>query len=278
MRPPGFRDHDNDPENIRDINILTTASELDCCEQPYLPPPDGSEFITNKEAATLDRIFRLMREDMLGSLRQELGDELKRKQGEYTRLFTSPSLVGIDFKPEPHLLLSIDMNPRLAGRVRKMKRGEAIDFFENGPGRKVLGQDSLVILLDVERRGGDAPPKTTSLVVGVVVERRSMIPPPNKGEDGKDRSWPAASLRVGVAFLGGSIASIPPSLQGLQHRAHGRRLASHMFCASASLFAYEPVLRALQEMDSVPLARVLIRLDHARRPPPQLAHAGRWLR
>ena len=277
MRPPGCRDHNNDPENFRDINILPTASELDCCEQPYLPPPNGSEFIANKEAATLDRIFRLMREDMLGSMRQELGEELKRKQGECTRLFNSPTLVGIDFKPEPHLILSIDMNPRLAGRVRKMKRGEAVDFFENGPGRKVLGQDSLVILLDVERRGDEAPPKTTTLAVGVVVERRSMIPPPQRGDDGKDRAWPAASLRVGVAFLGGSIASILPSLQGLQHRSHGRRLASHMFCASASLFAYEPVLRALQETDSIPLARVLVHLDRERRPPPRLAHAGRRL-
>ena len=214
---------------------------------------------------------------MLGSLRQELGEELKRKQGECTRLFQSPSLVGIDFKPEPHLILSIEMNPRLAGRVRKMKRAEAVDFFENGPGRKVLGQDSLVILLDVERRGATAPPKTTTLAVGVVVGRRGMIPPVQKGDDGRDTAWPAATLRVGVAFLGGSIASILPSLQGLQHRARGRRLASHIFCASASLFAYEPVLRALQEMDGIPLARVLVHLDRAPRPPPRLAHAGRRL-
>ncbi len=214
---------------------------------------------------------------MLGSLRQELGEELKRKPGECSRLFNSPCLVGIDFKPEPHLILSIDMHPRLAGRVRKMKRGEAVDFFEKGPGRKVLGQDSLVILLDVQRRGAEAAPKTTSLAVGVVVERRGMIPPQQKGDDGKDRAWPTAALRVGVAFLGGSIASILPSLQGLQHRAHGKRLASHLFCASASLFAYEPVLRALQEMDSVPLARVLVHLDRQPRPPLRLAHAGRRL-
>jgi hypothetical protein len=74
--------------------------ELDCTKSPYLPPPDsdGFEFIANKEAAILDRHFRLMREDMVGSLRQELADEIGLKPAAHTLLFRSPALVDIDFK------------------------------------------------------------------------------------------------------------------------------------------------------------------------------------
>ncbi len=51
MRPPGVRDHDNDAECFRDIEIIPTTRELECDEQPYLPSPLGSEFIENDEVS-----------------------------------------------------------------------------------------------------------------------------------------------------------------------------------------------------------------------------------
>ena len=36
MRPPGVRDHDNDPSVYRDVEIVPTPSELRCSEQVRL--------------------------------------------------------------------------------------------------------------------------------------------------------------------------------------------------------------------------------------------------
>ena len=79
MRPPGTRDHDNDKENFRDIDCVPTPSELNCTEKPFLPPSEGSEYISNPETKVLDRQFCLLREDLVGPVREELIEELKSK-------------------------------------------------------------------------------------------------------------------------------------------------------------------------------------------------------
>ncbi len=73
LLPPGRREHDNDKKSYRDVEIVPTTREL-LCEQPaYLPPPlepgRGSAFLDCAEAATLDRQFRLLREDLLGTIK-----------------------------------------------------------------------------------------------------------------------------------------------------------------------------------------------------------------
>ena len=267
MRPPGVRDHDNDKADFRQISIIPTPKELDCSEQPYLPPPEGSEFIDNKEAAMLDRHFRLMREDLLGPMRKELREEVRQPARDFRRLYKDPALVGIGFKPEPHVLLRVAMTPRLAGRVRSMGAKEAKDYFADGPGHRVFRQDTLVVLLEDVSPAADAP-TLRAIAVGVVVERRGLVP-----ERRPDEKRPGLELHVGISFMGSSMANLIPSLQGLP--AKGVRVASYMFNAEAAFFTYEPVLRALQEMDSIPFGGVLA---HLQPPGPlELPHAGRQI-
>ncbi|OAL25146.1 hypothetical protein AYO22_05023 [Fonsecaea multimorphosa] len=70
---PGGR-HDNDFEDIHAIHIMPTAEEL-ASKDPYLPRvqdmdnPQGATSL----AAQVDRQFRLLREDMISDLREELG-------------------------------------------------------------------------------------------------------------------------------------------------------------------------------------------------------------
>jgi hypothetical protein len=89
MRPPGVRDHDNDHQDFRSIKIIPTPAELNCKEGPYLPPEKGSAFINDREAAMLDRQFRLMREDLVGSVREELIQETAGKWGHLASLCVS---------------------------------------------------------------------------------------------------------------------------------------------------------------------------------------------
>ena len=285
-RPPGVRDHDNDPEDFRSISITPTPSELNCRERPYLPPPEGSAFIDDSEAAMLDRHFRLMREDMLGSLREELAEELAGGPAAFRRVFQGPRLAGIDRTPQPCVLLTVPLPDRLQSRVQKMKAAELRDFLHNGPGRRVLGQDTLVLLMQ-EPSGGSTEAGGScgnkihleTVAVGVVVARRG-------------RDWDMLQhdgrLMVGVSFLGySSMEAVsrqmggrpqaglqaPPSPGNSTCTSAHPVLSSYLFNATAAFFTFEPVLRALQRMDTIPLGNTLARIV----PPgcPQLPHGGR---
>ena len=75
MRPPGTRDHDNDKEDFRSIVIVPTPRELQSREDAYLPS-DTDTYVDHPESAHLDRLVRLMREDMLGPLREVVDQAL----------------------------------------------------------------------------------------------------------------------------------------------------------------------------------------------------------
>lgn len=63
---PGGR-HDNDKANYRDIQLVPTEEEIVCQQAPYLPVSNESLTV----GKVLDRNFRLLREDLLGPLREE---------------------------------------------------------------------------------------------------------------------------------------------------------------------------------------------------------------
>ncbi|KAF8454733.1 P-loop containing nucleoside triphosphate hydrolase protein [Terfezia claveryi] len=72
---PGGR-HDNDFKNFREVSVLPSIGELSCTEPPFLrvwrevmDEDSGS----NRAERWLDHQFRLLREDLLGELRREVG-------------------------------------------------------------------------------------------------------------------------------------------------------------------------------------------------------------
>jgi len=263
MRRPGVRDHDNDKENFRDIAIIPTASELLDKEGPYLPPVEGSEYVVNAEAKLLDRQFRLLREDLVGTVRDNLQEELKNQESARFRLFSSPSVIDFDLKPEPHIVVSVSMSMHLAGRVKRLKPKEAHDFFENGPGRRVFGQHSLVVLVNkqssqTEKSGYEA----SVIAVGLVVARRDIYSPQKSSKF-------TTKLRVGVKFEGSSLSTVFSSM----HSGGKVPLATHMLSSSVGFFNYEPVLKSLQELQSIPLGKSLVHLNAAEKP--CLPHGGK---
>ena len=82
MRPPGGR-HNNDFPNYRDISIVPTADEITSEEQSYLPLADGSNVlgrgttILEDTASLLDSQFRLLREDFVQPIRNEINTNKK---------------------------------------------------------------------------------------------------------------------------------------------------------------------------------------------------------
>ena len=94
---PGGR-HDNDLVDFRQISILPTADELTSAEPPFLlvaeaveDPDRGS----SRLAVHLDNQFRLLREDMLGEIREEIQIVLGLKKGHHKGLVID-DLVPVD--------------------------------------------------------------------------------------------------------------------------------------------------------------------------------------
>lgn len=80
---PGGR-HDNDFVEFRDITILPTADELMSTEAPFLRPSaalDDPCTEETREALYLDNQFRLLREDLIHEMRQELQIALGPQKG-----------------------------------------------------------------------------------------------------------------------------------------------------------------------------------------------------
>lgn len=82
---PGGR-HDNDLVDFRKIVILPTADELLSTENPFLrcaAAVDGLGADENHLQVYLDNQFRLLREDMLGEIREELKIVQRKKPGRH---------------------------------------------------------------------------------------------------------------------------------------------------------------------------------------------------
>ncbi len=96
---PGGR-HDNDFVSFRDISIPPTADELTSIEPPFLRVADAVEDpngYDSRLALHLDNQFRLLREDMLGEMREELQIVLGKKSGRHRGIVVDGfTLVGID--------------------------------------------------------------------------------------------------------------------------------------------------------------------------------------
>jgi hypothetical protein len=80
---PGGR-HDNDFVDFREISILPTANEIASTDRPFLRPSsalDDPDTLDVRAALYLDNQFRLLREDMLYDLREEMNMVLGLKNG-----------------------------------------------------------------------------------------------------------------------------------------------------------------------------------------------------
>ncbi|KAI8949153.1 hypothetical protein F4801DRAFT_603641 [Xylaria longipes] len=70
--------HDNDHANCTKIRILPTMSEILSTRQDYRPFHDPSQLHLPGVQGLIDRHFRLLRDDMVGQLKESIGYELDR--------------------------------------------------------------------------------------------------------------------------------------------------------------------------------------------------------
>jgi hypothetical protein len=278
MRPPGSRDHDNDKECFRAISIVPTVSELQCTESAYLPPSSGSTHLENTQAIALDRQFRLMREDLIGTVKEELKAEFSMATNQRRRMLPDPHIVDFGMKPEPHVVIRVSIPYRLEQRIKSMKNPEASKFFDEGPGKRILQKGTLVLLVDASENASHSKSRNRDIqisAVGTIVERKS--PMKLVKIKGTVPVKFKRVLEVGVNLTPDSMKAISPLLQKLKDRIEGVSMVGRtgaLFNASAGMFSLEPILKALVRMDQVPMHDQLI---HLKQPscPSSIAHGGK---
>ena len=125
--------HDNDHTDFRSIRVMPTIEELSCKELPYLPHNRVMD-----EAGALERQFRLLREDMVGSARRELR-LLQKGEGNLRNLFNRVAFEKVDIPNgrtsiPPHVVVSFDLHSQ--HKTRKLltvkTRKEYWDTFGKG--------------------------------------------------------------------------------------------------------------------------------------------------
>ena len=156
---PGGR-HDNDSHDIKEISILPTPDELACSEPPFLRPAIAIEECSesNRLAVHLDNQFRLLREDMLRDLREELQIALGSKKGRRKGLLIGGlNLKGIKCDESHPWALKLECSRDLP-RMPKKERKDRIQFIRDNRDLLrhqsvscIVADDQLLALVSIDR-------------------------------------------------------------------------------------------------------------------------------
>lgn len=222
---PGGR-HDNDHADHRQICIMPTADELLSKDRPFFRTADfidDPKNLSSRYGIHLDNQFRLLREDMLGEIRDELKILTGKKAGRHKGiivdgLYPAGLEMGTGQKRLPWgVVLNCKQGlPHLKNISRDKRKGFLRD------NRHILRQGNMACLLI------DGEP--------------AAFPTIHRDEEALSNS-PAA---ITVQFADDSTLSYALS----KLKTSGNVKLAQL---DAAIFAFEPFLRRLQEMNTLPL-------------------------
>jgi hypothetical protein len=229
---PGGR-HDNDHPDFRQISVLPTADELSSDEAPFLRR--ASEVTKSSQdliAVHLDNQFRLLRDDMLSELRSDLQIARGAKTGRRrSPAITGLSLVGVNCGDEKYrkpcgLIFHCNI-PQLWSLTPKQRKTY---LKEN---KNLLKHQSIGCLVSKDE------------IVGFATIERD--------EDLLAQGNPAIVLQFSAdsEFMKVLLAvKANPSNSDLR-----------LFQVDTPFFAYEPILRGLQNKKELPLSEELLLME-----------------
>ncbi|KAK0214978.1 P-loop containing nucleoside triphosphate hydrolase protein [Armillaria fumosa] len=230
---PGGR-HDNDFPDFRDIAILPTTDELSSTEAPFLRPGmalDDPSTEEHREALYLDNQFRLLREDMIHEMREELQIALGKQKGRKHRgtVVDGMQIIGVSLGDDNRrskwaiVFKCFADFPELQRIKGPMKRKAFLQKDNN----KLLKHQSL----------------TSLLVDGEVL----AFPSVRREEDLLAKNPPEIVLEFEGEV---SVRSFLLKMKTAKH--------VKLIQIEAAVFSYEPILNTLKRMKVLPLAQELL--------------------
>lgn len=243
---PGGR-HDNDFAEIRNISILPTPDEL-LSKDPYLPRVSDLENrlrLPEGLAIHIDAQFRLLREDMLRDLREEIKASSDPKAGRRKPLIIQNlSLAGVhcdEHKPWAVQFYRFPDLPQLANKQGAARKQFLIK--NNG----FLKHESLACLMVDED----------------VVTLATIV----RDEDMLTQKPPIINLQFPSSAVENALLRIKMAKNNVK-----------LVQLSTALFAYEPVLKQLQEMKELSLEAEIIKWQEGNSVPSPNYDIGRQMR
>jgi len=227
---PGGR-HDNDFADFREIAIVPTADEITSLQPPFLRPSEILDDPNTKQtrlATHLDNQFRLLREDMIYEMREELHISLGKKKGHRR------GLVIDDFKFH---------SVHCGKDVKRCKWGIALECQHDFPQFKQVEPKNRRKYLIENPKFLRHLSQSSLLIDGDVV----AFPTINRDEDLLAKDPP-----IIVVQLDGE-ASVTKTL--LKLKTATRIQLIQIDCA---MFSYEPVLKTLQNTKGLSLSEELL--------------------
>ncbi|KAF8523225.1 P-loop containing nucleoside triphosphate hydrolase protein [Gautieria morchelliformis] len=234
---PGGR-HDNDFVDFHEISLMPTADEITSKEVPFLRTSHEVEDSDEggRLAIHLDNQFRLLREDMLFEMREELQILLGAKKGNHRALVVD-GLVLHDMYRDENLDDNRSKKINKWGIVLKCNK----DFwFLKGITKPEERKKTLL--------GDRKRIKHQSFACLIIDDNVVAFPTINRDEEYLSRNPPEIVIQIE-----GKVATI----QTLLRLKNARNVKLCMI--NTAIFAYEPVLTALKEASSMPLELELIR-------------------
>lgn len=237
---PGGR-HDNDFEDFRSIAILPTADEITSKEQPFYRTSDELDdpaTIDTRLGTYLDNQFRLLREDMVSDMREELGVIQGKKGPRMGLMVQGLKLLGLycgtpDRREKWGIQLQCTSDLWIFEGVNPKDRKTALQNH-----RRFAKHGSMVCILINDK------------VIGFGSIYRE--------EDLLSKQPPIFTVQLeGEASTVNVLTRLKSAIN------------VKMVQINTALFAYEPVLKAIQDIKDVPLADELLfwTKDSPTRPP-----------
>ncbi|KAF8874384.1 P-loop containing nucleoside triphosphate hydrolase protein [Mucidula mucida] len=232
--PPGGR-HDNDFADFRKISVLPTAQEVVSTAAPFLRTSDAiDDPLTEhlREAIYLDSQFRLIREDMISELRDEVQIALGKQKGRKHRGFNVKGmvLVGVDTGSDE----------------RRTKWGLVFEFLEDLPQLKALTTPEARAAF-FAKKDGSKMFKDQSLTCLLVDGEVVAFPSIRRDESLLSENPPQIILTLGAEASAKFILLKAQSTNNFQ--------LLHM---DTALFSFEPILLTLKRMKKLSLVEEIL--------------------
>lgn len=249
--PPGGR-HDNDFLNYRDVRILPTAEELCCPSKSWLPLASGENaFLEDPATQLLDKSFRLLREDAILSMKSMLVDPRRVWEAAYiSNLDTAPNVRngevifhvrlnfqdkrGFDWERSNKILMynsvvafCVECVPKLMGLVVVRDHTTPSKWLNDPTGPRI----------------GVMFPSEVDFKLAMEDVHRNIF---------MEKHIDALQLRLQTS-QGEEASDLRIKMNGLR----AKLKTYDMIEVSSSFFTYEPVLKSLQDMYSVPFLKEL---------------------
>jgi hypothetical protein len=251
--PPGGR-HSNDHFNFRDIRIVPPIDELLCELNPWLPLADKSNrIIENPEMCMVDSNFRLLRADSIYAMQESLHDQ--------SHIWKRCRVVGLNIDGKElsplYFVIAVD-EKNFSGKVSDWRKNERI--LPHSCIVALCKNGTPIRLGTIVQRGGKNEIEHKLPQIGVVFESELDF---RKSMEDVVKNLPLHMKTIALRQGKLSEANTKKSKQYFDAQEHLLEQMNYydLVEVSKSFFSNAPILKALQELESVPLPEEIVHLS-----------------